>query len=216
MTSELKDILQQWLDHKYGTRIYYSKEDHKNIKLTPTSDNSDLVFSTSFVYDKNTKNMYLKTNTPTMSKTGIKRDNIVYISLAVQFDKVLDQLKIGYEDLAKRRRKITFHSFRRAYKTIISNLGYSDYSEWALNHSGSPYYRAPEQEKYKIFRKIESAITFLDQSLLERKGADMSNRIEIVEQENRELKANINKIMGIIQENPKLANVKPEVLTKKI
>jgi integrase len=39
MTSELKDILQQWLDHKYGTRIYYSKEDHKNIKLTPTSDN---------------------------------------------------------------------------------------------------------------------------------------------------------------------------------
>jgi hypothetical protein len=171
--------------------------------------------------------MYLKTNTPTMSKTGIKNKTetrkdqhkiikSVYISLTVQFDKVLDQLKIGYEDLAKRRRKITFHSFRRAYKTIISNLGYSDYSEWALNHSGSPYYRAPEQEKYKIFRKIESAITFLDQSLLERKGADMSNRIEIVEQENRELKANINKIMGIIQENPKLANVKPEVLTKKI
>jgi hypothetical protein len=43
----------------------------------------------------------------------------------------------------------------------------------------------------------------------------MSNRIEIMEQENRELRANINKIMEMIQLNPKLANVKPEALVKK-
>jgi Txe/YoeB family toxin of Txe-Axe toxin-antitoxin module len=36
-----------------------------------------------------------------------------------------------------------------------------------------------------------------------------------MEQENRELRDNMNKIMEMIQENPKFAYVKPEVLTKK-
>ena len=36
-----------------------------------------------------------------------------------------------------------------------------------------------------------------------------------MEQENRELRANINKIMEMIQQNPELAKVKPEALTRK-
>jgi hypothetical protein len=37
----------------------------------------------------------------------------------------------------------------------------------------------------------------------------------MLESEVRQLRENMNKIMEMIQENPKLAQVKPEVLTKK-
>jgi hypothetical protein len=133
-----------------------------------------------------------------------------------QFNKVLNQLKIGYEDLAKRRHKITLHSFRRAYKTIISNMGYSEFSEWALNHSGSPYYQVPEKEKYELFRKIEPYITFLDQNELKSSHADLKSRLESIEQENTDLRQDMNRIMEMIQQNPLLANVKPDILTKKL
>jgi Txe/YoeB family toxin of Txe-Axe toxin-antitoxin module len=36
------------------------------------------------------------------------------------------------------------------------------------------------------------------------------------EQDMKSMQENINKIMEMIQQNPSLANVKPEVLTKKI
>ncbi|MFL6327558.1 MAG: hypothetical protein ACJ71I_08800, partial [Nitrososphaeraceae archaeon] len=44
------------------------------------------------------------------------------------------------EDGSLRRRRITFHSFRRFVKTTISDLGYSDFSEWFIGHSGSTYW----------------------------------------------------------------------------
>ena len=45
------------------------------------------------------------------------------------------------EEGNERRRQITLHSFRRFVKSTISDLGYSDYSEWFIGHSGSTYYR---------------------------------------------------------------------------
>ena len=41
------------------------------------------------------------------------------------------------EDGNQRRRKITLHSFRRFLKTTISDLGYADFFEWFIGHSGS-------------------------------------------------------------------------------
>ena len=55
------------------------------------------------------------------------------------------------EDNNERRRQITFHSFRRFVKSTISDLGYSDYSEWFIGHAGSTYYRKKESEKVEIF-----------------------------------------------------------------
>ena len=43
-----------------------------------------------------------------------------------------------------------------------------------------------------------------------------SHRLEMMEQQNQELRNNINKVMEMIQQDPKLAQVKPEVLTEKI
>jgi hypothetical protein len=55
----------------------------------------------------------------------------------------------------ERRRKITLHSFRHFVKTTISDLGYGDYSEWFIGHSGSTYWRKKESEKAELFKKIE-------------------------------------------------------------
>lgn len=202
LTDELTNQLRLWLDYKYRTRRKYLRDERKNIYFTPNKNDYDLVFASS-----------LEENPESFTEQFIDH---LYVTLLVSFEKIIDQLKIGYEDLSKRRRKITFHSFRRTVKSTISDLGYSDYSNWYIGHEESTYYRRSEKEKLELFKKIEPYLTFLDQIGLERKGADMSNRIEIVEQENRDLKANINKIMEIIRQNPKLANVKTEVLTKKI
>jgi vacuolar-type H+-ATPase subunit D/Vma8 len=58
-------------------------------------------------------------------------------------------------------------------------------------------------------------LTYLDQRGLEQKQTDLQTRLETMEEENKELRGNIKTIMEMIQQNPKLANVKPEVLAEK-
>jgi hypothetical protein len=69
-----------------------------------------------------------------------------------------------------RRRQITLHSFRRFVKTTISDLGYSDFSEWFIGHSGSTYWTKKDSDKGEIFRKVEPYLTFLNIVKLERQG----------------------------------------------
>jgi hypothetical protein len=88
----------------------------------------------------------------------------------------------------ERRRQITLHSFRRFVKTTISDLGYSDYSEWFIGHSGSTYWRKKESEKAELFRKIEPYLTFLNIHQLERQGADIQSKVEELEDLNRSLR----------------------------
>ena len=109
--------------------------------------------------------------------------------LSTSFGKTLDRMGKGErEDNNERRRQITFHSFRRFVKSTISDLGYSDYSEWFIGHSGSTYYRKKESEKIEIFRKIEPYLTFLNVYQLERQGADIQAKIEELEFLNQSLR----------------------------
>lgn len=66
------------------------------------------------------------------------------------------------EDENQLRRKITLYSFRRFVKSTISDLGYTDYSEFFIGHSGSTYWRKKDNEKAEIFQKIEPYLTFLN------------------------------------------------------
>ena len=63
--------------------------------------------------------------------------------------------------------------FCRLVKTTISDLGYEDYSEYFIGHSGSPYWRKKESEKAEIFLKIEPYWTFLNVHQLEIQRADI-------------------------------------------
>jgi hypothetical protein len=76
------------------------------------------------------------------------------------------------EDGNERRRQINLHSFRRFVKTTISDLGYADYSEYFIGHSGSTYWRKKDSEKAEIFRNIEPYLTILNIHQLERQSAD--------------------------------------------
>jgi hypothetical protein len=63
-------------------------------------------------------------------------------------------------------------------KTTISALGYADFSEWFIGHSGSTYWTKKDSEKAEIFCKIEPYLTFLNIPQPERQGTDIQSKVE--------------------------------------
>jgi integrase len=174
LTNELVEQIKAWLTFKYRTRRISYNSPKRIETRTPVRDENELLFST-FVR-----------NNPSIDS--------LYLTLVNQFEKTLDRMGgkyAEYETAMKRRRKITLHSFRRHVKSTISDLGYQDFSEYYLGHSGSTYYRKPDKDKYELFRKIEPYLTYLDFASLERKGSDISTRIDTLENENKELREQI-------------------------
>jgi hypothetical protein len=154
--------------------------------------------------------------------------------LLIEFEKVL---KIARMDERKegtsiyKRRKITLHSFRRFVKTVISNQVNQDYSEWFLGHTKSPYYTIKEQERREIYtNKCMKYLTFLDYTTLEARGKSIEVKLREKDREIQAMKdkyeseieairdetnQKFNQIMAMIQQNSKLAQVKPEALISK-
>jgi integrase len=185
LTKELCTSLLSWFEYKYRPRKKYYNYDPQrkhSVKLsepvifTPKRSDTDLIFGVEFEKKgQKGSEQYYSTKS-------------LYNRLTVQFDKVLDRLEVGYEDATKRRRKITLHSLRRYVKSTISDLGYSDFSEWYIGHAVSTYYRKSDKEKFQLFGRLEESLTYLDQSSLEKKHADVLSRLESMEKENLTLK----------------------------
>jgi integrase len=175
LTYEMIQQLNSWLAYKYRTRRVCYKDERTGKTTTeirtPEKQQSDLVFA-----------VYQNTKTPAPKS--------LYTDLARSFGKTLDRMNKGdREDGSnERRREITLHSFRRFVKTTISDLGYGDYSEWFIGHSGSTYWRKKESEKAELFRKVEPYLTFLNIHQLERQGADIQTKVEELEDLNQSLR----------------------------
>lgn len=224
ITAEVSNFLQKWIEYKYRRRRLYL-DNIGNRWVIPNRRDEDLVFSTSFTYDGATLAASQR-----QRKEGIDELDIVgnlYTTMVIEFNKVIKQLDIGYEDNNKKRHIFTLHSFRRYTRTLLSDLGYHDFGEWILGHRSSTYWRKSDKEKYALFKKLEPHFLLLDQTGLQRQGSDLQTRLEAIEQEKRGLQEKyeldiklmqnkVNQIMEMIQQNPSLANVKPEVLTKKV
>lgn len=170
LTDETAKQLEMWLQYKYRTRrvCHVDKAKHTTVTeyRTPTKNNTDLIFC---VYQSDVQNL-----------------KFIYNDLNINFGKMLDRIGKGNKDYSGgngKHRSVTFHSFRRFVKTTISDLGYQDYSEWFISHSGSTYWRKKESEKAEIFKKIEPYLTFLDFVKLERKGADIETKLTEKEKE---------------------------------
>jgi integrase len=122
----------------------------------------------------------------------IKTDNELAVrqSPAGLYDKIAHEFRqlltaAGFitrkEDGVYKRRIITFHSFRRFVKTTISNQFNSDYSEWFLGHSKSPYYTNKSGELKKNYKeKCMKYLTFLDYPMLEATTKDIESRLEAI------------------------------------
>jgi hypothetical protein len=148
------------------------RQDGKTISVyrSPTKKYTDLVFA---VYQDTKQPYYLW----------------LYKDLLKIFQKTLDRIGKGdREDGNERGRQITLHSFRRFVKTTISDLGYANYSEYFIGHSGSTYWQKKDSEKAEIFRKIEPYLTFLNVRQLERQGADIQTKVEELEQINQSMR----------------------------
>jgi integrase len=179
LTEEMKQQLKSWLSYKYRKRRVcykdYKSNNLENAKTiteyrTPDRTENDLVFA-----------VYQNTKMP--------NPYVLYDDFAESFAKTLDRMGKGErEDGNDRRRRITFHSLRRFVKTTISDLGYADYSEYFIGHSGSTYWRKKDSEKGEIFRKIEPYLTFLNIHQLERHGADIQTKVEELEELNQSLR----------------------------
>ena len=173
LTREVKEQIKIWLDYKYRTRriCYKDKETEKSITeyRTPEKKPYGLIFS--------------------INQTDKTKPELLYKNIGAIFAKTLDRIGMGNkEDENERRRKITLHSFRRYVKTTISDLGYSDYSEWFIGHSGSTYWRKKDNEKAEIFKKIDPYLTFLNIQQLNRQGADLETKIEELQDINQVLR----------------------------
>ncbi|MFL6401500.1 MAG: tyrosine-type recombinase/integrase [Nitrososphaeraceae archaeon] len=175
LTEEVLNQLKQWLDYKHRTRRVCHKDNHtgKTISeyITPQRNDNDLVFA-----------VYQDRNHP--------NPNAIYFDLVKSFGKTLDRIGKGLREESNnnRRRQITLHSFRRFVKTTISDLGYSDFSEWFIGHAGSTYWTKKDSEKAEIFRKVEPYLTFLNIPELERQGADIQTKVEELEELNQSLR----------------------------
>jgi integrase len=175
LTEEITQQLDSWLNYKYRTRRVCCKDERTGKTITeirtPEKQQSDLVFA-----------IYQNTKAPIPIN--------LYVHLSDYFGKTLDRMNKGDREdgCNERRRKITLHSFRRFVKTTISDLGYGDYSEWFIGHSGSTYWRKKESEKAELFRKIEPYLTFLNIHQLERQGADIQSKIEELDEMNQSLR----------------------------
>ena len=173
LTLELRYQLLSWINYKYRSRrVCYSNNNSKTFTeyRIPEKNETDLIFS---VYQS------IKNPNP----------NNLYVDLGTSFAKTLDRMGKGArEDGNNKRRKITLHSFRRYVKSTISDLGYQDFSEYFIGHSGSTYWTKKESEKAEIFRKIEPYVTFLNVHQLERQGADIRSRVDELEELNESLR----------------------------
>ena len=176
LTEEISQQLTTWLDYKYRKRrVCHQGHNEDNGRTiteyrTPRREGNDLIFV-----------VHQSRRLP--DPVGI------YDNLAKPFAKTLDRIGKGERENGNEgRRRITLHSFRRFVKTTISDLGYSDFSEYFIGHSGSAYWQKKDSEKADIFRKIEPYLTFLDLVNLDRKGADLQTKVDELETINQKLR----------------------------
>lgn len=185
ITEECKNFLKTWIDYKYRRRRL--RVDNVGDQwVYPHRNDDDLVFSSSFTRDGSI--LSTKRSDKHRKIDEINLVGNIYNTLVIEFDKVMNQLNIGYEDKTKRRHVFTLHSFRRYVRTIISDLGYQDFADWMIGHINSTYWRKSEKEKYQLFRKIEPHLLLLDQTVIQSHGRDMQTRLEVMERENQELR----------------------------
>ncbi len=102
----------------------------------------------------------------------------IYRKLLSQFHIVLKSAGLGDRKESTKRRRITFHSFRRFVKTTISDSpAGSDYSEWLLGHRKNTYYSSKPAKRAEIYANSMKYLTFLDYSTLHATGKTIEAKV---------------------------------------
>jgi integrase len=110
----------------------------------------------------------------------------MYKSLNPEWHKVLESCGLNQMRDGMLRHAITLHAFRSFTKSQLADHVNSDYSEWALGHSASTYYKHTETERRKLYEKAMPYLTFLDFDA----ALDISQK-DIKDQLNEQMLANL-------------------------
>jgi integrase len=169
ISDEAAKFLQEWLDWKYRDR----HAENKNVQNRVRNVN-DLVFSS----------------------TGNQDPHSIYFKILLEFQKllsVMDGLKSRKQDGVYKRRKVTFHSFRRFVKTRISNqTKNTDFSEWFLGHTKSSYYTNKPDELRRIYKEdCMKYLTFLDYPTVEATGVSYEAKLREKDKEIEHLRQQV-------------------------
>lgn len=204
ISDEAVKFVKELIEWKYRTR-----RTDKAYRMTRSRNDEDLVF-------------------------GTKLDTVprhIYQRLRIEFNKVLASINRDKRKEGAQRRKITLNSLRRFAKSVVSEQASSDYSEWLIGHAKSSYWVKKPHEKLEIYKtKCMKYLTFLDYTVLEATGKNIEAKLQEKESEiqsmkiryeqdmkvmREEMNQQFNQIMSMIQQNPKLAQIKPEALSRK-
>jgi integrase len=118
------------------------------------------------------------------------------------------------------------HGFRKFFTTqVINSKVNPEIREMLLGHKialASCYYRPTEDEMYSEYEKAINNLTINEENRLKRKMEKIESeksRIELLELKHQmdleKVKLDYNKVISLIQQNPKLAHAKPESLVGK-
>jgi integrase len=159
ISSEAARYLKAWIDY------IYTDKDNKT-KSARERNPDDLIFSSrAWNWTGNSK-----------YPTGL------YDSLLEEFQKLLAEVGLSdrKEDGVYRRRKITFHSFRRFVRTTIGNqTGDGGFGEYILGHAKNPYYTDKLEKLKTIYQdKCMSYFTFLDYPTLQAESRSLEDQLK--------------------------------------
>lgn len=159
ISNEAARYLNEWIKWKYRDRT----SERKYYKLlNRVQSENDLVFST--VNATNPRGIYFK--------------------MLEEFQRLLklaelDSRKEGNSGSKYKRRKITFHSFRRFVKTTISNqTGKADFSEYILGHKDVYYTNKPEELEGLYKEQCMKYLTFLDYPTLATASKNIEQKLK--------------------------------------
>lgn len=104
-------------------------------------------------------------------------------SLENQLEKVIGNIPELSTKNDNGRNAIHFHAFRAWFKTQVTNAHQSDFAEALMGHTSLKlvYYRQNDEQRAKIYREIEPALTISDTEKIEKS-------FEILQEENHDLR----------------------------
>ena len=198
LTKEFVNQFQDYIAWRHRERalVSFDKLKHRReIAFAPTYRATDLVFTIPHRDPKNNAAV-----------------DSLYMGFIDGINAVIDRVGLGELERGGQNRKITRHTFRRFVKSVISDLGYGDYSEWFIGHAGSTYYRKKDQEKAEIFGKVEPYLTFLDAQAIEAGHADIQTKVESLNETNLDLRGQIKELREMIYQLQKDKYGKGEIV----
>jgi integrase len=113
----------------------------------------------------------------------------IYNKMLIQFEKLQaiadrDQMKEN-----GKRHKITLHSFRRTCFSIINEQTNSEFANFYLGHSNSPYWTHKETERREIYAKrCMPYLTVLDYTLLDTQQKNIQAELQAKDKEIQQLR----------------------------